>query len=166
MKQSGSTKLIIAALVAFLALPLAAWAQPKVGITITAEKEVVVVEKGKQVTKLVKTKDIQPDKKIVYTLSYSNTGDETATNVIISDPIPAGTVYIAGSATERGGVTFSIDHGKSFDKSTLLTYEVTTATGKKEKRIAAPEDYTDIQWIIATVPAGGKGSVSFRVKVK
>jgi len=36
--------------------------------------------------------------RIDYTLIISNTGDGTATNVIVTDPIPTGTTYVVGSA--------------------------------------------------------------------
>ncbi|HBG06882.1 MAG: hypothetical protein A2075_05860 [Geobacteraceae bacterium GWC2_58_44] len=147
-------------------LPLAAWAQPKVEITVKAEKEVTVSVKGKQVKKMIAAKGIQPGEELIYTLSYANSGTEAAKNVVISDPIPAGTAFIPGSASEVGDLTFSIDHGKSFKKPTLLTYESKGGDGKSQKRVASPEDYTDIRWTIPSVPAGGKGSVTFRVKVK
>ena len=38
--------------------------------------------------------------------------------------------------------------------------------GKTQKRVATPEEYTDIRWTIPTIAAGEKGSVSFKVKVK
>lgn len=163
MKQASKTIMIMAG---FMLLAGTALAQPKVNITIKAEKEVVVTEKGKTVKKMVEAKEIVPGEVIIYTLSYGNTGSEAATSVVISDPIPAGTSYIPGSASETGELTFSIDHGKSYKKPALLTYEVATPDGKKEKRVASPEEYTDIRWVISAVPAGGKGAVSFKVKVK
>jgi len=159
-KSTKSTVRSLLAL-ALVALPLAAWAQPKVDITVKAEKEVTVSAKGKQVKRRLAAKGIQPGEELIYTLSYHNSGNEPAKDVVISDPIPAGTAYIPGSASEAGEVTFSIDKGKSFKKPTLLTYEV-----KGQKRVATPDDYTDIRWTIPSVPAGGKGSVTFRVKVK
>ncbi len=147
-------------------MPLSAWAQPKVAITIKAEKEVSVTAKGKQVKKRVAAKGVQPGEEIIYTLNYVNSGTDAAKNVIISDPIPAGTSYIPGSASETGDLSFSIDKGKTFKKPTLLTYEVKGSTGKPEKKVASPDDYTDVRWTIPQVPAGGKGSVSFKVKVK
>lgn len=147
-------------------IPLSAWAQPKVAITIKAEKEVSVTAKGKQVKKRIAAKGVQPGEEIIYTLHYVNSGTDAAKNVIISDPIPAGTSYIPGSASETGDLSFSIDKGKSFKKPTLLTYEVKGSTGKPEKKVASPDDYTDVRWTIPQVPAGGKGSVSFKVKVK
>jgi uncharacterized repeat protein (TIGR01451 family) len=157
--------LTIAAM-ALLALPLAAWAQPKVTISIKAEKEVVVTANKKQIKKKVEAKKFQPGDEIIYTITYNNTGTEAATDVVVSDPIPEGTAYIPGSATEAGDLTFSIDHGKIFKKPTMLTYEIKTKKGGTEKKVASAEEYTDIRWTIPTVPAGGKGSVSFKVKVK
>ena len=152
--------------VVLLALPLAAWAQPKVEISVKAEKEVMVSAKGKQVKKRIAAKGIQPGEELIYTLSYQNSGTELAKDVVISDPIPTGTAYIPGSASDAGDVTFSIDKGKTYNKPTLLTYEVKGGDGKIQKRVAAPDDYTDIRWTIPSVPQGGKGQVTFRVKVK
>ncbi|TSK07120.1 MAG: DUF11 domain-containing protein [Geobacter sp.] len=157
---AGTIGLVLAA------MPLYAWAQPKVTITIKAEKEVSVTAKGKQVKKRVAAKGVQPGEEIIYTLNYVNSGTDAAKDVIISDPIPAGTSYIPGSASETGDLSFSIDKGKTFKKPTLLTYEVKGSTGKPEKKVASPDDYTDVRWTIPQVPAGGKGSVSFKVKVK
>ena len=84
----------------------------------------------------------------------------------IVDPIPEGTAYLPGSATEAGELTFSIDKGKSYKKPSLLSYEITAPDGKKEKRVASPEEYTHIKWTLPSVAAGEKGSVNFKVKVK
>ena len=164
-KNSRMMRCTVAALM-LAAMPLAAWGQPKVGITVKAEKEVTVTAKGKSVKKRIAARGVQPGEEIIYTLDYANSGTEAAKDVVVSDPIPAGTAYIPGSASEVGDLTFSIDKGKSFRKPTLLTYELKGSDGKMQKRVATPEDYTDIRWTIASIPAGGKGSVSFKVKVK
>ena len=98
MKEPVVTKLVIAALVALLVLPLAAWAQPKVSISIVAEKEAVVAENGKKVKKMVKARDVMPGEVITYTLNYHNTGNETATNARRSRSRPSST-RAARSAT-------------------------------------------------------------------
>ncbi|NVN99367.1 MAG: DUF11 domain-containing protein [Geobacteraceae bacterium] len=166
--MNGKIRNILATCVAIamLALPLAAWAQPKVSISIKAEKEVTVTANGKQVKKKVTAKNFQPGEEIIYTVSYNNTGNEAAKDVKITDPIPAGTAYIPGSASEVGELTFSIDNGKNYKKATLLTYEMKSADGKMQKKAATPEEYTDISWVIPSIAAGEKGSVHFRVKVK
>jgi uncharacterized repeat protein (TIGR01451 family) len=163
---SRIARITLAVALVLIALPLAAWAQPKITVTLTAEKETVVTENGKKVTKKVVAKDIFPGEEILYTLSYANSGSEAATDVVLSDPIPVGTAYIPGSASDTGDLSFSIDQGKSYKKPALLSYEVTTGDGKKVKRVASPEEYTHIRWTIPSVAAGGKGSVSFKVKVK
>lgn len=155
------------ATVAVLLLPLAALAKPLVSVSITAEKEVLVKKGAEKVRKKVPATTIVPGNVIFYTLSYINSGDEPATNAVIDDPIPQGTVYLPGSAYGAGAeITFSIDGGKTFKKPALLTYEVKTPDGKVEKRAASPEEYTHIRWTISKIPAGGKGTVGFEVKVK
>lgn len=148
-------------------LPITAWAKPNVIVSIKAEQEVTVKENGNEVKKIVEAKEILPGDIITYSLNFANSGDAAASNVILNDPIPEGTAYLFGSATETAGeLTFSIDHGKSFKKPSMLTYEISLPGGGKEKRTASPEQYTDIRWIIKTIPPGVKGSVSFKVKVK
>lgn len=159
-------KIIVTALTAALLFPAAALAAPKVNLTLTAEKEVVVTENGQEVTKRVSATEIIPGETLIYTIRYENVGDEAATNVAIVDPIPAGAAYINGSATEAGDLTFSIDGGQSYKKPSLLVYEVKDASGKNEKRIASPDRYTHIRWLIPAIQSGEKGSVSFQVLMK
>lgn len=164
MKKIRCVLMLLLAIGAFS--PLAAWAKADVKIELKAEKEVIVTEKGQQIKKIVAAKEILPGETVTYTVHYSNTGNEPAANVLLDDPIPAGTTYIPGSASEVGDVTFSIDGGKSYKKPALLTYEVTLPGGKKEKKIATPEEYTNIRWMLPVLPPGGKGSVNFKVILK
>lgn len=166
MQQTRNKFRWIAAFTAILvALPLLAWAKPEVIINIKAEKEVVVTENGKEVRKIVEAKEITPGETVTYKISYENKGDEAATNVVIKDPIPEGTSFIPGTASETGDLTFSIDQGKSYKKPALLTYEVTTPDGGKEKQVASPEKYSHIRWTLPSVGPGEKGVVSFKVRV-
>jgi uncharacterized repeat protein (TIGR01451 family) len=154
-------------ILAVLLLPAAVFAKSLVSVSITAEKEVTVVKNGQKVTKKVVASRINPDDVIFYTLNYINSGDEAATNVILDDPIPRGTVYLPGSASGAGAeITFSIDGGKTFKKPSLLTYDVKLPNGNTEQRIASPEEYTHIRWVIGKVGGGAKGTVGFQVKIK
>lgn len=162
-----NSKLIVSVLMGMLMLPLAAMAQPNVRISIKAKKEVTVIKDGKAQKKLVAASKFAPGDTITYTISYNNTGTETATNAVIDDPVPDGTIYIPGSATGAGSdITFSIDKGKNYQKPSYLLYEVKGAGNATEKRVASPDEYTNIRWTVASIPAGGKGEVAFRVKVK
>lgn len=152
---------------AVLLLPLTVFAKPQVSVSMKAEKEVAVVTKGEKVTKRVDATNINPGDVIFYTLNFVNTGDEVATNAVLDDPIPKGTVYLPGSAFGKDAeITFSIDGGKTFKKPSLLTYEVKQPNGKTEKRSASPEEYTHIRWTVSVIPASGSGQVGFQVRMK
>ena len=167
MNQTLKTWNKIIVLTALLiALPLLAWAKPDIAISIKAEKEIIVTENGKQVKKIVEAKEIFPGEIITYVLSYENKGNEVATNITLNDPIPEGTTYLTGSASETGDLSFSIDGGINFKKPSFLTYETEVTAGKKEKRIASPEQYTHIRWLIPKLGAGESGKALFKVKVK
>jgi uncharacterized repeat protein (TIGR01451 family) len=164
MKLARNILLTIAA--AMLLLPAAAWAKPQVTLSISTEKDIVIEENGQQVTKRVPIEEVVPGEVVIYTLSFKNVGDETATEVSIVDPIPEGTIYIADSATQTGGLTFSIDGGQSYQVPSQLTYEVTAPDGTKQQRTASPEQYTHIRWIIPAIAAGEAGALSFQVKTQ
>ena len=161
------TSLCSTLLLALFLLPVAALAKPQVTISITAEKEVTSVVNGKKVMKLIPAKKIAPNEVIIYTLSYLNKGDEKATNAVVEDPLPKGTVYLP-EAADAGGIEpeFSVDHGKTYNKATLLSYEMKLPSGKTERRLATSDQYTNIRWTIKEIPAGAGGKVKFKVKVK
>ncbi|OIO55975.1 MAG: hypothetical protein COX57_11000 [Alphaproteobacteria bacterium CG_4_10_14_0_2_um_filter_63_37] len=145
----------------------AAWAAPKMSVTITQEQEVVVEENGKQVTKRVEVVEATPGEELIYTLEYRNDGDEAAKDVVLNDPIPANTQFVAGSAFGPGAeILYSVDGGASYNKPALLSYKVTRSDGTQEQRQATPVDYTNIQWIVESVEPGKSGIVGFRVRVK
>jgi uncharacterized repeat protein (TIGR01451 family) len=153
-------------LVVALLLPMAAWAAPQVNLSMTAEKDVVVEENGKKITKRIPVTTATPGDVVIYSVLFANVGDETATNVVVSNPIPEGTAYLPGTASEPGEVTFSIDGGKSYNTPALLKREVINPDGSKELRVASPEEYTDIRWQIPAIAAGGSGKVIYQVQVK
>ncbi|MFO7605046.1 MAG: hypothetical protein R6W72_01910 [Desulfurivibrionaceae bacterium] len=159
-------KFLMAALAAVLLLPAVGWAAPQVELDITAEKEVSVVENGEQVVRRVPAAEAAPGETVIFTIAYANTGDEAATDVVVNNPIPEGTAFVPGSATETGEVTFSIDGGTTYKRASLLTYETTAPDGNKEKRTASPEQYTHIRWQLPEIPAGEGGEVGFWVKVQ
>lgn len=149
-----------------LLAPMVALAKPEIKLEMQAQKEIVVVEDGKAITRRVTAETIESGNEIIYTIHYRNSGDETATNVVVNNPIPKDTAYILGSATGRGAeITFSIDGGVSFKGPSLLSYEVDTPEGKV-KRQATPEHYTHIRWVVEAIPVQIDGELGFRVKVK
>jgi uncharacterized repeat protein (TIGR01451 family) len=72
-----------------------------------------------------------PGEVLTYTIVVSNTGGPTTAPTVVTDPIPANTSYVAGSATGPGAafaantVSWSIPAGASFPVT--LTFQVTVA---------------------------------------
>lgn len=139
-------------------------ATPKIEISLTLAKE-VPTKPGAKTTKLIPTTSATPGDIVHYTVSYVNKGDEKATNAKIEEPIPPGMTYLEGTAAGAGAeITFSSD-GKTFAPPTQLTFEVTSASGKTEKKVVTPNEYTHIRWTLKEVPPGASGKVTFQVKV-
>lgn len=143
-----------------------AFAAPKMTMEMKAEKDVVVVENGKQVKKRVEAQAQVSGEVVIYTIHYRNEGNDVATAVKFDNKIPEGTTYIGESAKGDADITFSTDNGKSYKKPAQLTYEAVNAKGEKETVIASPEKYTDIRWVIPQVPAGGSGQIGYEVRIK
>ncbi len=132
-----------------------------VEIKLFAEKEVETVNsKGKKELKRVEPALVTPGEEIIYTLSYSNTGKETAKNLFITNPVPQHMAYKANSAGgENTAIVYSLDGGKTFDKPENL--KVRTSDGKE--RVAMAANYSHIRWVIQQpLSPGAKGEVSFR----
>lgn len=154
---------------AVLVLPLAsalAYAKPELKMAMTAEKEVTVTEAGKKVVKRVPAQSSAPGEVLIYTLSYKNTGDEKAVDVKLDNPLPAGTRYVADSASGANSrISYSVDGGKTFAAPGELSVERSQG-GKVEKVKASAADYTTIRWLITEVKPGQSGEVSFRAQVQ
>ncbi len=158
---------LLLAAVALTTLPMDAWAKPDVKVSMTAEKQVTVVENGKTLVKRVTADTVESGQSLFYTLTVTNQGDEKAANVVLNNPLPEGTLYVANSAYGEGTkIVFSADGGQRYDLPHRLTVEVKQADGSVEKRIAAPEEYTHIRWTIAEVAPGTTVTLGYRTTVK
>lgn len=103
----------------------------------------------KEVRTSMGTASVSPGATLTYTLNYINTGAGTATNVIITDAVPAGTTYIINSATGNNtSITYSHNGGVDYDD------EQTTPV-------------THIRWnLTKDIAPGASGSVYFNVKIE
>jgi hypothetical protein len=84
-------------------------------------------------------------------VTYANMGETTVRNVTVVDPVPAGTEYIARTATRpnEGAVEFSIDGGKTYH-AWPVRIKQRTAEGNDVEVEATPDMVTHIQWLIAS----------------
>jgi len=154
-------------LLLFTALPARPENQNKIVLKSTAELETVVVNKNgeREIRRVdVSKAAIAPGDTIVFTTSYTNGGDKPADTLVVTNPVPEQMAYIGDTAEGKGSViTFSVDNGKTYGVPKSLT--IPLPDGKA--RSAVPADYTHIKWTVsAPVAPGGKGSVSFKAKVK
>ena len=119
---------------------------------------------GRTVQREVPAGKVVPGDELLYTIFFRNTGKQSASSIVISDPVPEHTRYKDGSAFGAGtDITFSIDGGKSFAQPGQLI--VKESNGKTRKAVAT--DYTNIRWVFRPQLAPGKqGSVQFRVILK
>lgn len=142
--------------------------KPEVVLDMTARKEVAVKgEDGKTLTEWRVVKETNPGDVIKYSIKYTNEGKTEARDTVIVDSVPEGTEYVSDSAEGQDStITFSLD-GKTFQSAPMLRYKVKQPDGTEAEYKATPDMYTHLRWkLVKPVPAGGSGTVSFKVKVK
>ena len=163
LKQSMLSLLLISG---FNLMPVVAHAAPgAVEVKSVAEVEVDVktpagkVEKKREAVKLA-----TPGTTVIYTTQFKNISAKPAGNIVIVNPIPQNTAYVAGSAFgPNSDISFSVDGGKQFAAAEKLI----TKTKEGRERPALASDYTDIRWTYKGDLAPGKtGEAGFRAVIK
>ena len=103
---------------------------------------VISLLKSASVSNVDATSSSPAAREVEYTLAYQNTGNTTATNVTITDVLPAGLTYVTGSATVNGtAVSDAVDtDGYNFTSGTATL-------------------------VIPTVVANSSGVLKFKVRV-
>lgn len=118
---------------------------------------------GKSKVEWVAPDNIVPGDKVGYRISFTNEGKEPADNIVLNNPVPENTHYVADSA--RGANTdidYSVDGGQRFAQPSQLFIE---KNGKKVQ--AKATDYTHVRWTLkAPLKAAESGSVQYVVQVK
>ena len=128
------------------------------------QQEVVTDDNGIEQTRLVEAARVLPGEEVLFTVTYTNVGDEAAEDVVITNPVPEHMSYVNSSATgDNTSVTFSVDGGETFAAPQDLL--ITDALGVE--RPAAAKDYSHIRWVVESdVTAGGSGTVHFAAVVE
>ncbi|MGB7413660.1 MAG: hypothetical protein WA902_05585, partial [Thermosynechococcaceae cyanobacterium] len=127
--------------------------QPKVKLVLGAQKQVVSTDAaGKEVMTweaLEGQAEVQPGDVLRYTLSSENAGDKPAEKLVLTQPVPSKTAYIADSAKANGAeLTYSIDGGNTFSAQPMV--EVTLPDGTVEMQPAPAATYTHVRWDYGT----------------
>ena len=164
------------ALVAALALSAfataAAFAQKQLAAHATARPEVKViltgtVARGSEQIALDKAGAVHPGEVLDWKITSSNEGDGAAREYKTTAPVPAGTTFVAGSASAQYGaqVSYSIDGGKTF--SPQPTVEEKQPDGTIKRTPAPASMYTEVRYEWAEpLAAGSKLEAAYKVRVK
>lgn len=138
--------LTISATLLLITSTLSVHAAAEIQLKAVAEVEVSVVnDKGETEIKRMPAKKVVPGTEVIYTITVSNVGDQSADGVVITDPIPENTTYVDRSAFGAGSeITYSVDGGNNYDIASKLI--IKDAEGNIRAAIA--DDYTHIRWVM------------------
>jgi uncharacterized repeat protein (TIGR01451 family) len=153
--------LITTLLLALSSSPAAA----QIEVSTTAHIEIVETSAdGQQTIRRVSANRVVPGTEVIYTITAKNTGNEPADKVVVTNPVPAQTRYVDGSAAGANtDITFSIDGGKAWGPAGTLT--VVGPDG--ESRDATADDYTHVRWTLKSNLAPSQQlPVWYRAQVK
>lgn len=155
-------KIMTGLILTVLAFSTAAQAQLNVHTTVQ-KQEVFVNEAGESDTRLVTADVVVPGETVFYTITFTNTSDESADNIVITNPIENHRVYVDGSGFGPGAdMQFSVDGGQTFAVASELTVTVGDVT-----RTAEPRDFTHVRWVLKNnLAAGAQGTARFAVVVE
>lgn len=145
--------------IALLLLAISAAAQSHLDVQTTVHKEEVFVNTaGEEETRLVTAERVVPGETVYYTITFTNISNDSADNVVITNPIAENLVYLDGSAAGEGmDIVFSADGGVSFAAATDLT-----VTDNGTSRTATAEDFTHVRWVMRNdLAAGAQGIARF-----
>jgi len=156
-------KLALLALAVLLFAPEVRAEKKHIELDAVVEREIEVVgENGEKTIERRKADKVVPGETVIYTITARNVGDDPATNVVITDPIPQHmdfTGWIKGEGTQ---ITYSADGGETWGAANVLT----VPDGEGE-RPATPEDYTHIRWKFNdAIEPGSSRSVEFRARLQ
>ena len=130
--------------------------------TVVQKEEVTVTDSGETERSLVPADTVVPGDDVVYTITFTNVSDESADNIVITNPISENLTYVQGSAFGPGTVIeFSVDNGQSFGAADEL---MVAANG--EQRPADARDFTHVRWTMQDeLQAGAQGTARFKARL-
>ena len=107
----------------------------------------------------------RPGDVIRYALVFTNVTAGPVRNIQFVDPIPAGMVYVLGSATADHAVRieYSIDGGKTYAARPVIAALV---NGQRVEKPAPRELYTHVRWtVLGSLAPRARVMAEFRTQV-
>ncbi|PNY80897.1 hypothetical protein [Deinococcus koreensis] len=150
---------------------LAQTAAVKQNVKYTAVQKLVKVSavNGQSAEELVESPlTVVPGDVLSEEVTVQNVGAATLPQVVVSMPVPEGTVF-TGAITpklERVGLSYSTDGGRTYSTAPQRISSV-TENGKAavKKAAAALTDVTNVRWTISSLKAGETLKLTYRVRV-
>jgi uncharacterized repeat protein (TIGR01451 family) len=148
------------ALVALLLpVPLAAFAQSGLKVSLTAQR-VAVDARGREAFQ--PAAEAKPGEVVEYRAAYRNPGAAPVREVLATLPIPQGTEYVARTARPAPSLA-SLD-GRTFEPLPLRR-KVRLSNGDEVVREVPPAEYRYLRWTLGSIEAGQAETVRARVRV-
>ena len=132
--------------------------------TVVEKLQQVEDENGEVRSELVPVEVAVPGDEVVYTVHFTNVGDDAAENILITNPIPAEMQYQADSAFGPGTqIQYSADGGESYAQPSAIL----VPDDQGRERLASAADYTHIRWMLTSpLDPGAQGFARFRAVVR
>ncbi|NER32547.1 MAG: DUF11 domain-containing protein [Oscillatoria sp. SIO1A7] len=151
-----------------------------VRLVLQADKQTRVIDEGSGAERLVwqdlpESAQVLPGDLIRYQLVAENKGAEPLEALVLTQPIPAQTIFVLGSAkgTNSSTITYSVDGGKTFaaQPTIALSEDSSTGAGEGDRALgtqpAPAEAYTHIRWSLReAIQSGAMVTGEFQVEVK
>ena len=155
------TRPMIAAVLAATAASVSAAAGPlQVTSNILVESRSAAADGTTRIT-LVKPSKVTPGDKVIFVLSYRNTGAQPLANVVLDNPLPRQIAYRSANPGSPAP-DVSVD-GKTF--GSLDSLRVRSLDGST--RSASANDVTSVRWRLASpLAAGSQGQFAFQAVVR
>jgi len=152
--------MIAAALAATAAVASAAAGPLQVTSSILVEARAAAADGTTRIA-LMKPSKVTPGDKVIFVVSYRNTGTQPLGNVVLDNPLPRQVAYRSANPGSPAP-DVSVD-GKTF--GSLETLRVRSLDGST--RAASPNDVTSVRWRLASpLAAGSQGQFAFQAVLK
>jgi uncharacterized repeat protein (TIGR01451 family) len=147
-----------------MVLAMMSMAQANVSINSTSlQEQKKVTATGETVKVWVKASKVVPGTVIRYVNTLDNSGDKSASKLVVNNPIPENMEYVANSAVCQSScsITYSVDGGKTYKQPEELFLGL-----GEERHMAKASEYTHIKWVIDALGASSQSSVEYKARLK
>lgn len=155
----GARGRIGAAIVGVLLVVMTASAHATVQVRLTAHR---IVKDAKGAETFQVAEQIKPGEFVEYRAVYHNDGDSGVAKLLATVPIPAGTEFVAGTASPSGAMA-SLD-GKTYAPMPLKR-TVRLSDGREVIREVPASEYRFLRWSLGNLGSHKEQVVRTRVRV-